>query len=134
VARRRLSLTCGRVLMPSDGSTKAIAVRFTPEFKRNLRALSKKYRHTRSDVEPAIEQIEAGDFVGDQVPGTGHTIFKARVRNSDIRKGKSAGYRLIYYLETAADAVLVTVYSKSEQSDISSARIRRIVNEFESGD
>jgi mRNA-degrading endonuclease RelE of RelBE toxin-antitoxin system len=120
--------------MPSDGSTKAIAVRFTPEFKRNLRALSKKYRHIRSDVEPVIEQIEAGDFVGDQIPGTGHTIFKVRVRNSDIRKGKSAGYRLIYCLKTPADAVLVTVYSKSEQSDISSARIRRIVNEFESGD
>jgi len=118
--------------MPSDDLTTAIVVRFTPEFKRNLRALSKKYYHIRSDVEPVIEQIEAGDFVGDQVPGTGYTIFKARVRNSDIRKGKSAGYRLIYYLKTSVEVVLVTIYSKLEQSDISSAQIRHIVNEFES--
>ena len=93
--------------MPSDDSTTAAAVRFTPEFKRNLHALSKKYRHIRSDVEPVIRQIEAGDFVGDQVPGTGHTIFKARIRNRDIRKGKSAGYRLIYYLKTTHDVVLM---------------------------
>ncbi len=69
----------------------SVAVRFTPEFKRNLRKLGKKYRHIRSDVQPIIEQIQAGDFIGDQVPRTGYTIFKVRVRNSDIRKGKRSG-------------------------------------------
>lgn len=71
-------------------------VEFTPEFKRNLRALSKKYRHIRSDIQPAIEQLQAGDFIGDRVPRTQYVVFKARVGNSDISKGKSAGYRLIY--------------------------------------
>jgi mRNA-degrading endonuclease RelE of RelBE toxin-antitoxin system len=117
--------------MPNNAPTTPVTLRFTAEFKRNLRALSKKYRHIRSDVEPVIEQIQAGDFVGDQVPRIGYTVFKARVRNSDIRKGKSAGYRLIYYLQTTADAVLITIYSKSDQSDVSAAEIRRIVNRFE---
>ncbi len=117
--------------MPNDHPTPPITVRFTAEFKRNLRALSKKYRTIRSDVEPVIDQIQAGNFVGDQVPRTGYTIFKVRVRNSDIRKGKSAGYRLIYYLKTTTDVILITIYSKSDQSDVSTTQIRRIVSEFE---
>lgn len=45
-----------------------VQVEFTPEFKRNLRALSKKYRHIRSDIQPVIGQLEAGEIIGDQVP------------------------------------------------------------------
>ncbi len=64
-----------------------VQVEFTPEFKRNLRALSKKYRHIRSDIQPVIGQLEAGKIIGNQVPRVQHTIFKVRVRNSDIQKG-----------------------------------------------
>lgn len=49
----------------------AIEVAFTPEFKRNLRGLAKKYPHIRSDVQPIIEQVQRGEFIGDQVRGTG---------------------------------------------------------------
>ncbi|RLD06872.1 MAG: type II toxin-antitoxin system RelE/ParE family toxin, partial [Chloroflexi bacterium] len=49
----------------------------------------------------------------------------------DINKGKSAGYRIIYYLKTQTSVILVTIYSKTEQSDVSPNRIRRIVEEFE---
>ena len=108
-----------------------IKTEFTPEFKRNLRALAKKYRHIRSDIQPIIVQLQKGDFIGDQVPRTSYTIFKVRVRNKDIRKGKSGGYRFIYYLPSQTKVILVTIYSKSEQSDISPSRIRRIVTEFE---
>ncbi len=118
--------------MPNDQPSTPVTVKFTAEFKRNLRALSKKYRHIRLDVAPIIEQIQAGDFVGDQVPRTGYTIYKVRVRNSDIRKGKSAGYRLIYYLKTQTAVILITIYSKSDQSDVSAAQVRHIVREFES--
>ena len=92
--------------MPDDNLATPANVRFTPEFKRNLRALSKKYRNIRSDVEPIVEQLQAGHFVGNQIPRVGYAIFKVRVRNSDIRKGKSAGYRLIYYLKTQSDVIL----------------------------
>ena len=32
-------------------------VRFTPEFKRNLRQLAKKYRRIRSDIQPVIDAL-----------------------------------------------------------------------------
>lgn len=102
-------------------------IEFTPEFKRNLRALAKKYHHIHSDVQPIIDQLQSGKLIGDKVTGTRFTIFKVRVKNKDIRKGKSAGYRLIYYLQTPQRILLITIYSKTEQSDISAEQIRRIV-------
>ena len=65
------------------------------------------------------------------IKGTGYAIFKVRVQNRDIRKGKQSGYRLIYYLATQEKVILLTIYSKSDQGDISSKRLREIVMEFE---
>ena len=102
----------------------------TREFQRDLRALSKKYRHIRSDVQPIIEKLQAGELLGVPIPGTGYEIFKVRVKNSDLQKGKSAGYRFIYYLQTMTIVILIAIYSKSEQSDIASDRILEIIREF----
>jgi mRNA-degrading endonuclease RelE of RelBE toxin-antitoxin system len=110
---------------------KQILIEYSPEIKRNLRALAKKYRHIRSDVQPVLDRLEAGEIIGDQVRGTGYTIFKVRVPNSDIRKGKRSGYCLLYYLRTSTKIMLVTIYSKLEQADISAEQVRRIVKEFE---
>jgi mRNA-degrading endonuclease RelE of RelBE toxin-antitoxin system len=50
-----------------------VNIEFTPEFKRNLRALSKKYRHIRSDLDPLILDLQNGLLPGDQVTGTSYT-------------------------------------------------------------
>jgi mRNA-degrading endonuclease RelE of RelBE toxin-antitoxin system len=116
--------------MPSEPAG-PVLVEYTPEFKRNLRALAKKYRHIRSDVQPVIDQLQAGEVIGDQVPRTRYPIFKVRVRNSDIQKGKRSGYRLLYHLKTPTNVILVTIYSKLDQADISAEQIRRILIAFD---
>lgn len=102
-------------------------VEYTEAFLRQLRWLGRRYRHIRDDVQPVIEQLQAGETLGDQIPDAGFTLFKVRVRNHDIQKGKSAGYRLIYYLKTQDKIILVTIYSKSDQGDMDAASIRRIL-------
>ncbi|MEA1966205.1 MAG: type II toxin-antitoxin system RelE/ParE family toxin [Euryarchaeota archaeon] len=116
--------------MPSEPA-EPVQVEFTPEFKRNLRALAKKYRHIRSDVQPMIDQLQAGRVMGNQMPRTRYTVFKVRVRNSDIQKGKRSGYRMVYHLKTPTNIILVTIYSKLDQADISTEQIRRILIEFD---
>lgn len=108
-----------------------VHVEYTPELKRNLRALAKKYRHVRSDVQPVIDRLQAGEIIGDQVPRADYTIFKVRIQNSDIQKGKRSGYRLIYHQKTRTRIVLVTIYSKLDQGDISAEQVRRILREFD---
>jgi mRNA-degrading endonuclease RelE of RelBE toxin-antitoxin system len=108
-----------------------IQVEASQTFDRNLRALAKKYRSIRKDIQPIIEQLEQGEFPGDRIPGIGYAVFKLRVRNSDTQKGKSGGYRLIYYVKTETGIILLTVYAKSEQVDIAAEDIRNIITEYE---
>ena len=111
-------------------SPESVSISFTLEFKRNLRALAKKYRSIRSDVQSLIDRLQTGDLPGDQIPGVNLTIFKVRLQNSDIQKGKRSGYRCIYYLKTDRDIILSTIYSKTEQADVSAARLRSILQEM----
>ncbi len=89
--------------MPNEQPS--VLIDLTPEYKQNLRYLSKRFRNIRSDVQPIIEQLQQRNFVGDAygglrlgIAGIGeeYIVYKIRVRNSSIQKGKSAGYRLIY--------------------------------------
>jgi len=116
-----------------SNETPLVKIDLTPEYKRNLRKLSKKYRQIRSDVQPIIEQLQGGNFIGDRIPGMGeeYVILKLRIKNSNIQKGKSAGYRLIYQVESPTSVLLLTIYSKSDQEDISPNEIRSILVEFD---
>jgi mRNA-degrading endonuclease RelE of RelBE toxin-antitoxin system len=108
-----------------------IQVEAAATFNRNLRTLAKKYRSIRNDIQPVIAQLERGELPGDQISGIGYEVFKLRVRNSDIQKGKSGGYRLIYYVKTAIGIILLTIYTKSEQADIAADDIKSIIAEYE---
>ena len=108
------------------------SVRFADEFEKELYRLSKKYRNIQRDVEPIIQQLEQGIILGDRLAGFGYEIYvyKLRVKNSDIQKGKSAGYRLIYLLESATSILLLTIYSKAEKEDITVNDINSILGEY----
>ena len=85
----------------------------------------------KSDVQPLIDSLERGDMPGDRVQQLGYVVYKVRVRNTDIAKGKSGGYRVIYYLQTQERVILVTIYSKSEQGDIAASRVREIIEQLD---
>ncbi|MCU7920890.1 MAG: type II toxin-antitoxin system RelE/ParE family toxin [Candidatus Thiodiazotropha sp. (ex Epidulcina cf. delphinae)] len=109
-----------------------VTVSYSDAFKRQLQRLSRKYRRIRSDVQPLIDQLEAGETPGNQIQGIGHTVYKVRVKNSDAKRGKSGGYRVIYYLHTQDSVLLITIYSKTEQSDIDDAEVADIIRQEES--
>ena len=107
-----------------------IQVRLTDDFQQQVSTLAKRYRNIRLDVQPFIEQLEAGEIIGDQVQGAGYTVFKVRIKNSDIQKGKSAGYRLLYHAESPTNILLLLIYSKSDKTDVSAAEIKAVIEEF----
>jgi len=78
-----------------------------------------------------IYQLQSGVVIGKQVPRTHYSIFKVRVQNSDIRKGKRSGCRLIYHIKEPTKMILVTIYSNLDQADVSAEQIRRILIEFD---
>lgn len=120
----------------SQGEQAAVQVDLTPQFQQDLRDLAKRYRTIRSDIQTVIQEIQLGNFVGARLAGVGerYVVFKARVKNRDIQKGKSAGYRLIYQVESPTSVLLLTIYSKSDRQDISGKEIRKILGEFYEND
>ena len=63
---------------------------------------------------------------GDIVKGT-HGVRKARVADPGSSRGKSGGYRYLYlYLEHAGRIHLLYLFSKGDQSDLSSDQTRII--------
>lgn len=103
----------------------------TPYFRKDLKTLAKRYRSVRSDLQPLIEQLQAGELPGDRVAGVGAVLFKVRLKNSNLQKGKSAGYRVIYYLRAQDRIVLMTIYSKSDREDVSSFELKAVLAEYE---
>ena len=108
-----------------------IQIALTPRFKRDIRELTKRYRSIRSDIQPLIEQLQAGELPGDRIAGVKYQIFKVRLKNSNLQKGKSGGYRVIYYVKTEQEVILATIYSKSDISDVSNEVIEEAIAQYE---
>lgn len=117
----------------TEDSSNLVSIEFTNEFENKLYRLSKKYRYIRTDIEPIIAEIQKGNFIGDRLSGfgTNYFLYKVRIKNSNIKKGKSAGYRLIYFIRSATNVILLTIYSKSEREDITVEEINFILAEFD---
>ena len=63
-----------------------VKVEASPTFKRNIKTLGKKYRSIRQDIEPVIKQLQQGELLGDKISGVGYSVFKLRVKNSDVTR------------------------------------------------
>ena len=107
-----------------------VDIRFSVPFLRRLKDLAKRYRKIQSDIQPVIDELAIGNFLGDQVKGTGYIILKVRAKNTDIPTGKSGGYRLIYQVLSPRSVSLLLVYAKSEQADVS---VEEIIAAIEKG-
>lgn len=117
--------------MVSAAEPSPIQIALTPRFKRDLRELAKRYRLIRSDIQPLIEQLQSGEIPGDRIAGVKYQVFKVRLKNSNIQKGKSGGYRVIYYVKTEQSIILATIYSKSDISDVSNEVIEEAITQYE---
>jgi mRNA-degrading endonuclease RelE of RelBE toxin-antitoxin system len=110
--------------------TPSIQILVTPDFQGQLRKLAKRYRNIRSDLQPLFDELERGHCPGEQISGTTYTVFKVRVKNSDIQRGKSSGYRVVYQLRDKICILLVTIYSKSDETTLAASEIREIIDRF----
>jgi mRNA-degrading endonuclease RelE of RelBE toxin-antitoxin system len=104
-------------------------VRYTDAFKRQLKRLSRRYRRIRDDVQPIIDRLLAGETPGTRITGIEPVLYKVRARNRDSTRGKSGVYRMIYYLCTPDEILLITIYSKSDQADIGRDELLHIIRE-----
>lgn len=59
-----------------------------------------------------------------------NNFFKIRLANSNKNKGKSAGYRIYYYLKINDTVYLLTIYDKSEIESINESILDEFIDEI----
>ena len=92
---------------------------FTAEFKRKVKPLAKKYHTLRASIDQLGEYLIKDPFLGESY---GSNIYKIRLADESKGKGKSGGFRIMYYLatknEASIDILLMTIFDKSELDTI----------------
>ena len=101
-------------------------------FKRRLKKLRKKYRRIEEDYNALIEILENNPMTGEAIPGFGNKIYKIRMRSSNMKRGKSGGFRVIYYLSNHI-VYLLTIYAKAKREEISIKDIKEALSELDMG-
>jgi mRNA-degrading endonuclease RelE of RelBE toxin-antitoxin system len=109
-----------------------VRVELTQRFVKVVKRLRKKYPSVPANVQALMDRLEQGETPGDQMQGIGHTTYKTRLPNPDAQRGKSGSFRVIYYLKLADLIILLMIYSKTDQIDISPDEVKRLIDEFES--
>lgn len=105
----------------------------TPDFRKSLKALAKKYRSLKTDLEKFHKSLLDNPFQGTELtPG----IRKIRMSIESKGRGKSGGARVITCTiltsEIAGHIYLIDIYDKSEFSSVDINIIKEKVKELES--
>lgn len=100
------------------------------DFGKAIKKLGKRYRSVKQDIRSLAAQLEAGETPGDVITGNRYPVYKVRVKNRDINKGQSSGYRVIYYIQTPEVVLLASIYSKSDRGNISNQEIEDIIEQY----
>ncbi len=99
-------------------------------FERQLLRLQNKFPLLVDDFEIIVDQLERGQILGDQIPNLAYEVYKVRLPNRSVKKGKSGGFRVIYYVKTQELIGMLSIYVKSEQTDIPLPEITALIEEF----
>jgi mRNA-degrading endonuclease RelE of RelBE toxin-antitoxin system len=99
----------------------------SPRFLKELERLERKYPRVIDEVTTLVSQLEQGQQPGDKITGLGYDAYKVRLRNPSSGRGKRGGFRVIYYVYVAGQIFMLSIYSKTQQEDISLSDIKRAI-------
>jgi mRNA-degrading endonuclease RelE of RelBE toxin-antitoxin system len=88
--------------------------------KKDIKKLIKKYPKIKYDLLELVDRIEENPFIGTHI---GKNFYKIRMKNSSISKGKSGGFRVIYFLIVDKKILFLKIYSKNEIENLSNEYI-----------
>ncbi len=104
-------------------------VKYHPLFGKQLERLERKYRRMTDEVDGLLVQLEQGERPGQRIPRVSYAVYKVRLPNRAARRGKSGGFRVIYYAQLGDRVTLLTIFSKSDEADISIGEIQQLARE-----
>ena len=95
------------------------------KFKKHAKHLIKKFPSLKHELEVLVNSLEADPKQGKPI---GFDCYKIRLLISSKGKGKSGGARVITHVHVTKTTVyLLTIYDKSEQSNVSDNEIKELI-------
>ncbi|MFW0717815.1 type II toxin-antitoxin system RelE/ParE family toxin [Pedobacter sp. N23S346] len=105
--------------------TQGIKIIYSPIFIKKAKQLKKKHLSLVSDLTQLESILKNNPKTGIDL---GNGIFKIRLAIKSKGRGKSGGYRVITYIQTEDEIVMIYIYDKSEEATISKKDIQNIIN------
>ena len=102
-------------------------IKYSDNFLKEAKKLSKKYKLLKSDLKKTVEEIESGESLGVYL---GYELYKKRVANSSIPTGKSGGFRIIIYQKIVDETVLISIYSKTQKDTLTDEELIAILKQY----
>jgi len=102
-------------------------------YSRNLKELKKKFNNVVNDIENICQEVALNPtHLAKPIPAFHGKLWKIRIRSSDMKKGKSGGFRMIfYYNEDAPNKIYrLAVYIKAEREDLSPREMQLLYKRF----
>jgi mRNA-degrading endonuclease RelE of RelBE toxin-antitoxin system len=101
----------------------------THRFEKEIKRLAKKFPSLKSEFTLLLNEIE-------EKPGTGVFIgngcYKIRIAIGSKGKGKRGGARVVTHLYLTTETVyLLTIYDKSEKSDVKPKELKEMIENLE---
>ena len=109
-----------------------VIISVSEEFKLQFKKLSKRYKSLKSDIQELREELKANPNIGIELFPN---VRKVRLAIKSKGKGKSGGARIITYKcnyqdNDICEISLLTIYDKSEISNVSDKYITYLINLF----
>ncbi len=103
-------------------------VKTVDNFEREAKRLKKKFRSLKDELSQLIDALEINPFLGTPMRDG---FYKIRLGIKSKGKGKRGGARVVTCVKVVAETVyLVSIYDKSDQSDISDSELDTLLNEL----
>jgi len=100
----------------------------TPIFKRELKRLARKFHSLKNEYAELIDSLAKNPEQGTPL---GNDCYKIRLSIASKGKGKSGGARVITNIAiTDTTVYLLSIYDKSEQSDISDQDLKALLKQI----
>ncbi|MDQ1244932.1 MAG: hypothetical protein QG565_1272 [Campylobacterota bacterium] len=99
-----------------------------PEFDKNVNKLAKRYKNIKNDLLSLVLELQNNPKSGTHLF---KNCYKIRLANSSVPTGKSKGFRAItYFIDENSNIYLLTIYSKSDQENITDLEIIELLQEI----
>jgi mRNA-degrading endonuclease RelE of RelBE toxin-antitoxin system len=103
-------------------------IEVTAYFTKQLKRLAKKYPSLKAEFSDLITSLKENPLQGTNI---GNHCYKIRIAIASKAKGKSGGARIITHVQIIQTKVfLLSIYDKSEQSDINDKDLDNWIKEL----